>query len=56
MNAIVIRADLGKAPAFHILADGASAEYLWHCILDAMEEFDGAPAGLAALRRLAAEG
>lgn len=56
MNAIVIRSDLGNAPAFHLLADSASAEYLWDCILDAMEEFDGAPTGLAALRRLAAEG
>lgn len=56
MNAIIIRADLGAVPAFHLLADSASAEYLWHCVLDAMEEFGGVPVGLAALRRLAGEG
>ena len=50
MNAILIRADLGAAPGFHVLADSASAEYLWGCIADAMEEFGGAPVGLAALR------
>ncbi len=53
MNAIIIRADLGAILAFHLLADSASAEYLWHCVLDAMEEFGGTPVGLAALRRLA---
>ncbi|MCI0428953.1 MAG: hypothetical protein L0210_00215 [Rhodospirillales bacterium] len=55
MNAIIIRADLGAVPAFHLLADSASAEYLWHCFLDAMEEFGGVPVGLAALRRLAGD-
>lgn len=49
-NDIVIRADLGATPAFHVLADSASAEYLWGCIADAMEEFGGAVVGLAALR------
>jgi sarcosine oxidase, subunit gamma len=53
MSAIIIRADLGDAPAFHVLADSASAEYLWGCLLDAMAEFDGAPVGWAAIRQLA---
>ena len=53
MSGIVIRADLGAAPAFHLLADSASAEYLWGCLLDAMAEFGGAPVGWSALRRLA---
>lgn len=53
MNAIVIRADLGVTPGFHVLADSASAEYLWGCIVDAMGEFGGAPVGLTALRQLA---
>src|SRR5262249_27935229 len=56
MSGIVIRADLGGTPAYHLLADSASAEYLWQCVLDAMTEFAGAPVGLAALRRLAGEG
>jgi sarcosine oxidase subunit gamma len=54
MNATLVRDDQGATPAFHVLADSASAEYLWGCLLDAMEEFDGAPVGLAAVRELAA--
>jgi sarcosine oxidase subunit gamma len=56
MSAIVIRADLGGTPAFHLLADSAAAEYLWTCVLDAMAEFDGAPVGWSALRKLAGDG
>jgi sarcosine oxidase subunit gamma len=53
MSGIVIRADLGPVPAYHLLADIASAEYLWGAVLDAMGEFGGRPVGLAALRTLA---
>jgi len=53
MSGTVIRADLKDVPAYHLLADIASAEYLWGAVLDAMSEFHGAPVGLAALRRLA---
>lgn len=53
-NAIVIRRDLGGTLAYDILGDSASADYMWRCLLDAMAEFGGRPAGLAALRRLAA--
>lgn len=56
MSAIVVRADLGDVPAFHVLADSASAEYLWGCVGDAMAEFAGAPVGWAAVRRLAGTG
>lgn len=52
MNGIIIRADLGKVPAYHLLADIASADYLWPALLDAMKEFDGGPVGLLALRQL----
>lgn len=52
-NAIVVRSDLGTTPAFHLLADSASAEYLWFCLLDAMQEFAGGAVGLEALRALA---
>lgn len=57
MSAIIIRADRkasdGRAtPAYHILADIASAEYLWACLMDAAAEFDGKPVGLQALRDL----
>jgi sarcosine oxidase subunit gamma len=46
----------GRRSAFHLLADSASAAYLWGCVADAMAEFAGAPVGLAALRRLAGDG
>ena len=53
-SCIVIRADLGALPAFHLLGDSASAAYLWDCLLDAMAEFNGQPVGLAVLQRAAA--
>ena len=52
MSAITIRADLGSTLAYHLLADIASAEYLWTCVADAMAEYDGGIVGLAALRTL----
>lgn len=52
LNAIVLRADIADTVAFHCLFDSASALYLWHCLIDAMAEFDGRPVGLAALRQL----
>lgn len=53
LNGIVIRDDKGGVPAYHLLADSASAGYLWGCLRDAMAEFRGAPIGLRALRSLA---
>ena len=55
LTAIVIRADLGLLPSYHLLADGASARFLWTSVLDAMDEFAGRPVGLAALRGLAGD-
>lgn len=57
MSAIVIRADRqgrdGRVnAAYHVLADIASAEYLWSCLMDAAAEFDGRPVGLLALQDL----
>ena len=54
MSATIIRADLGGTLAFHLLADIASAEYLWMCVEDAAAEYDGGIVGLAALRALQA--
>jgi sarcosine oxidase, subunit gamma len=56
MGAVIVRDDMGGLPAYHVLADMASSEYLWACLLDAMAEFDGKPVGLTALRRLAGKG
>ena len=50
--AIVVRDDRGGTLAYHLLADSASAEYLWDCLLDAMTEFEGRPVGLTAVRAL----
>ncbi len=52
LNGVIVRDDRGGDPFFHLLADCASAEYLWDCLLDAMAEFDGRPVGLTALRGL----
>jgi sarcosine oxidase subunit gamma len=53
LGAVIVRADLGPVPVFHILGDSASAEYFWQALIDAMAEFDGRLVGLAALRELA---
>jgi sarcosine oxidase subunit gamma len=52
LNAIIIRRDIAEVPVFDLLSDVASAVYLWRALLDAMEEFDGKPIGLTALRTL----
>ncbi len=52
LSAIVIREDRADVPAFHLLADSASALYFWDVLCDAMDDFFGAPAGHAALREL----
>ena len=55
MSAIVARDDIAGLLAFHVLADSASASYLWSCLSDSMGEFDGVPVGLSALRVLAGD-
>ena len=52
MTAIGIREDIGATPAFHLVFDSASADYLWACLKDAIAEFEGAPVGHAALLAL----
>lgn len=53
MSAVILRHDQGPVPGYYLLADSASAEYMWICLVDAMDEFDGGPVGLTTLRRLA---
>jgi sarcosine oxidase subunit gamma len=50
LSAVVIRNDIAGALAFSVLAESASAEYLWDCVIDAMAEFSGTIAPLDALR------
>jgi sarcosine oxidase, subunit gamma len=53
LTAILIRADLGAAPSYHLLTDSASAGFMWSSLLDAMAEFSGRAVGLATLRGIA---
>lgn len=53
MSVIIARHDQGQVPGFYVLADSASAGYMWNCLIDAMDEFGGGPIGLTTLRRLA---
>lgn len=53
LSAIVARADLGEIPAFHVLADSASALYLVECLMDAAGEFGGTLACRTVLTQLA---
>jgi sarcosine oxidase subunit gamma len=50
LNAIVIRDDIADVPAYHLLADSASAWYWWDCLLDAGSEYGMSVVGLDALR------
>lgn len=52
VGAIVLRFDAGHAAVFHLLADTASAAYLWRALLQAGEEYSGRAVGFEALRRL----
>lgn len=47
-GAIIVRWDLGQTPAYHLLPGAALAEFLWDCLMDAMVEYGGRPAGLEA--------
>ena len=49
INGVLIRHDQGSTLGYYVLADSASADFLWPCLIDAMQEFDGAPVGLDAL-------
>lgn len=54
INGAIVRHDLGTTPCLHIFSDIASTEFLWDCLLDAMEEHQGVAIGVAAIRSLAA--
>ncbi|MEH3023810.1 MAG: sarcosine oxidase [Pseudomonas oryzihabitans] len=50
LNAILLNAGDGALPHVHLLCDRASAHYLWHVLLDALDEFAGGALGVAVLR------
>ena len=53
MNAVMVRKDRGATYAIDMVIDSASIVYMWECLTDAMEEFDGKAVGIDALRALA---
>lgn len=52
MSAILLRADAGGRPVFHLLVDSAAALYFSDCLLDAASEFGGRIVGLDVLQKL----
>ncbi len=52
VNAIILRYDLGVTPCFYILSDVSLTEFLWDGLLDSMQEFQGVPIGISALKKL----
>ncbi len=46
-SVIIIRRDLNETPGYFILNDSSLTEYLWDCLLDAMQEFEGNIVGLS---------
>ena len=56
INGVLLRHDQGETLGYYVLADSASADFLWPCLLDAMTEFGGAAVGLDALWALANQG
>jgi len=49
VNAVIVRHEINNIPVFSLLSDSTSAEYLWDCLMDAMNEFDGHVVGTDAL-------
>ena len=52
INGIIIRNDINQTPAFYLVFDSASTNYMWSCLKDAFVEFNGAPVGDSALSKL----
>lgn len=52
LDAIVMRDDIGRSCNFLLLTSTSAAEYLWECLVDAIDEYDGQPVGVEALRAL----
>jgi sarcosine oxidase subunit alpha len=52
IHALVVRADIGSEPTYEIYCGREFGEYLWDTLKDAGQEFNAAPFGVAAQRRL----
>lgn len=49
INGIIVHQQVNGLTAYSILCDNASTDYLWTALLDAVQEFDGGPVGLASI-------
>lgn len=56
IQALVVRADVGRTLAYEVYCGREFGEYLWDTLRDAGQEFGVTPFGLAAQRSLRAEG
>ncbi len=55
VSTIIIRNDLSNISFYFIFAESSVAEYLWDCIIDAMDEFNGKLIGLSTVQSLVAQ-
>lgn len=56
LGAVVLRADSGDRPVFHLLSDSSAAAYMLTCLLDAAGEFGGRLTGFQRLSRPSSPG
>jgi len=49
-SAIVVRHDMRERLAYYLLGDSACCTFMWNCLVDAMQEYDGRMLGVLALR------
>ena len=52
LNSVIVRQDLSDTLCFYLLCDATCVEYIWDCLLDAMNEFAGQAIGIDALLQL----
>ena len=52
INGIIIRNDINSTPAFHLIFDSASTDYMWTCLKDSFTEFKGTCVGYTAISQL----
>lgn len=55
LNSVIIRQDIGNTLCVYLLCDATYVEYIWDCLLDAMDEFSGRVVGIDALLQLQVE-
>jgi len=53
VSSILIRNDISETCSYLLLTDSASAEYLWDCLIDAMQEFNSQVVGCSNFESLA---